>query len=415
MKFLTLIFILFIPLLGYAQTLKGLLQSAVKNNDIVQSKIYQQRAKNKELDAKKSSYYPTLDIGGIYKRDDAASPFNAGDTYNAYAKLSLELYDGGRRYAQIHEQKSSFTASKFDKEAYKKSLALQIVDDFFTIKDLQASLNAKQEAKKTLQAQLERTKSFYDAKMATLDDVQRVQADFDTNVYDIQTIKFQILSLKSLLELKVGKKITTLTKASFRKTFSTQYQTLDATRASIAQKDALNFSANAVESHYYPNLTLQDKYNGYIFERLDPKLTQLDAKPLTQQNTLLLSLNIRLFDFGQLREEKEALQLNAQALQSQITYQNKEQKIQLKLAKAHIRTAKLKIKSARSALDASQSAFITIEKKYNAGIVDYIVYLDALTKKTHAKALYASSLNGLELAYANYYYYSGKNLQEELE
>ncbi len=415
MKFLTFLFILSIPLLSSAQTLKELLNFAAKNNDIVQAKTYQQRAKRKELDAKKSSYFPSLDIGGVYKRDDATSPFNAGDTYNAYAKVSLTVYDGGRRYAQIHEKKSSFTASKFDKVAYKKSLDLQIINDFFSIKNLQAALNAKQEAKKTLQAQLKRIQSFYKAKMATIDDVERVQADFDTNIYDIQTIKFQILSLQSLLELKVGKKITTLEKASFKKSFSPQYQILDTTKASIAQKNALSFSANAVESHYYPNITLQDTYNGYTFERLDPKLTQLNANPLTKQNTLLVSLNIRLFDFGQLKEEKEALQLNAQALQSQINHQNKEQKIQLKLAKARIRTAKLKIKSARSALHATRSAFITIEKKYDAGIVDYIVYLDALTKKTRAKALYASSLNELEVAYATYYYYSGKNLQEELE
>ncbi len=46
-----------------------------------------------------------------------------------------------------------------------------------------------------------------------------------------------------------------------------------------------------------------------------------------------------------------------------------------------ILTANARIKSAKSALTAATSAFITIEKKYNAGIVDYIVYLETLTKK----------------------------------
>ena len=126
-------------------------------------------------------------------------------------------------------------------------------------------------------------------------------------------------------------------------------------------------------------------------------------------------MNIRLFDFGELRKSTEALKLNAKAITSQINYQAKEQKIQFELSKARIKTTKLKIKSAKSALNAANSAFGTIEKKYNAGIVDYIVYLDALTKKTTSKALYKSSLNDLEVAYATYYYYSGKDILGELK
>jgi len=404
-----------LPALLSAQSLKELLIYAQKKNNIVQAKEYQKEAVHKELDAQTSSYFPNVDIGAAYKRNDETSPFNAGDTYNAYASLSLNIYDGGRREALIHEKKSSFYAKKFDKTAYTKALSLDITRDFFTIKSLQASLNAREEAKKTLQAQLTRTKSFYKAKMATLDDVERVQADYDTNLYTMQTITFQILSLKSLLELKVGKKITYLDASSFKKSFTTEYETLDATKSTQAQKDALNFSADALQSAYYPNIALKDTYDYYKFDRLDPKLTQLNALPLDKQNTLLVTLNIKLFDYGRLHKNKEALKLNAQALQSQILYKTKEQKIQFALAKARIETAKLKIKSAKSALNAAKSAFVTIEKKYNAGIVDYIVYLDALTKKTTSIALYESSLNDLEIAYATYYYYGGKNIQEELK
>lgn len=415
MKLLHITFLFLLPALLSAQTLKELLAYSTKNNDIIVIKKYQAQAIQKELDAKKSSYFPSVDIGSVYKRDDDTSPFDAGDTYNAYASLSLDIYDGGKREAQIHEKKSTLNAKNFDKKAYKKSLALDITRDFFTIKSLQASLHAKQEAKNALQAQLKRIKSFYEVKMATLDDVQRVQADFDTNIYDIQTITFQIFSLKSLLELKVGEKIKLLEDASFKKVLTSKYETLDATKSAIAQKSALEFSANALQSAYYPNISLQDKYNYYEYSRLDPKLIQLNATPLNKQNTLLLTLNLRLFDFGQIRKNKEALMLNAQALQTQIAYQEKEQNIQFSLAKARIKTAKLKIKSAKSALNAAQSAFVTIEKKYNAGIVDYIVYLESLTKKTSSKALYESSLNDLEIAYASYYYYSGKNIQEELK
>ena len=107
--------------------------------------------------------------------------------------------------------------------------------------------------------------------------------------------------------------------------------------------------------------------------------------------------------------------LTSQALNSQIAYMSKEQALSYKLALSRIDTAKIRIATAKSALNAATSAFTTIEKKYNAGIVDYIVYLDALTKKTSSKALYKSGLNELEIAYAILYFYSGKNIKEELK
>jgi len=406
--------ILLFPALLAAQNLRELIELAQQKNDVVLAKKYTQDAQAKALESKKSEYFPTVDLGGFYKRDDEASPFQAGDTYSAYAKVALDIYDGGRRSAQVDEKKYTFKSSTFDTAAFKKSLALSITKTFFNIQSLQASLNAREEAQKSLKAQLNRIKRFYDAKMATLDDVQRVQSDFDTNLYNIQTIEFQILSLKSLLELKVGKKIQHYEKSQFIKEPVESYVLLDTIKAATAKKNSIIYSANAVDSYYYPNLRVEDKYSLYSYDRLDP-LAQEYASPLDNQNVLLLTANIRLFDFGTLAKTKEAIEFNAQALQSQIAYQTKEQKMQYELALARIATTKLKIKSSKSALNAAKSAFTTIEKKYNAGIVDYIVYLDALTKRTSSKALYESSLNDLEVAYAIYYYYSGKNILEELQ
>ena len=85
------------------------------------------------------------------------------------------------------------------------------------------------------------------------------------------------------------------------------------------------------------------------------------------------------------------------------------------LALSRIQTSYIKIKSASSAFVSASSAFKTISKKYDAGIVDNVVYLDALSSQTSAKALYETSLNDLEIAFASYYYYAGKNIEEFLQ
>jgi len=406
---------LMLPLFLYGENLKELIQIAENKNDLIIAKTYIQESKSKELDSKNSAYFPTIDLGGYYKRDDEPSPFQPGDTLSGFAKVSYDIYNGGKRSAESDQAKYTLQASSFDTEAYKKSLSLQIAQDFFTIKTLEASLSARAEAQESLKKQLERIKKFYEVKMATRDDVDRVQADFDTNIYDMESIKFQIISLKSSLSLKVGKEINKLDTSSFVKADSTTYETLDTTKSLISQNRSLQYTAEAIDSFYYPNVKLEDTYSLYGYDRRDLQAEAYGSVPLEQQNRLLLSVNFRVFDYGAISDVKESVLLTSQALKSQIAYQTKEQKVQYKLALSRIQTAKIRIQSALSALNAATSAFNTIEKKYNAGIVDYIVYLDALTKRTSSKALYESGLNELEIAYAIYYFYSGKNIKEELK
>ena len=409
------IVLLILPAFLLAESLRELIDISEQKNDIVIAKQYQQKSKSKNLSSKNSTYFPTLDLGGYYKRDDEASPFQAGDTYSGFAKLSYDIYDGGKRSSLVDQADSSLKSSKFDTKAYKKSLALQITQDFFTIKSLKATLSTREEAQKSLKEQLDRIKSFYEAKMATQDDIDRVQADYDTNVYDMESMKFQILTLLSELSLKVGKPISTLDDSAFNKQDGDSFEQLDSIKSLIAKNNSIKYGAASIDSFYYPNIKIEDTYSLYGYDREDPNLTRLGASPLDNQNTLLLSLNFRVFDYGALRESKEAVLLTSQALLSEIAYRTKEQTLEHKLAISRVKTAKIRIESAKSALNASTSAFNTIEKKYNAGIVDYIVYLDALTKRTSSKALYESGLNELEIAYAILYFYRGKNIKEELK
>jgi outer membrane protein TolC len=408
------ILFLIMPLFIYGDSLRELIEIAESKNDLVIAKQLTQESKAKELDSKNSAYFPTLDLGGFYKRDDDASPFQPGSTYSGYAKLSYDIYDGGKRSARVDKSKQILLASELDTKAFKESLALQITQDFFTIKSLEASLKAKEEAQTTLKEQLIKIERFVKAKMATSDDLDRVQADFDTNTYQMESIKFQILSSKSSLSLKVGKNIHTLDDSSFSKMRAEHLEKLDANKALIAQQRSIEYEAESIDSFYYPHIKIEDTYSIYGYDE-KPNLGAIPITFLENQNTLMLTLNFRVFDYGAISDSKETVLLASKALSSQIAFQTKEQEMQFILASSRIQTAKVKILSSKSALNAATNAFETIEKKYNAGIVDYIIYLDSLSKKTSSKALYESGLNELEIAYAIYYYYSGKNIKGELQ
>jgi outer membrane protein len=402
-----------LPLFLYGESLQTLLEHASNHNELVVSKSISKDAKQSELKSSESNYFPTVDIGGFYQRLDDANPMSPGTTYSGYAKVGVDIYNGGATKYAIEQKEDELRASGFVYEATKKNVALSIVQDFYNYKTLEANLLALQDESKAVKAQLNRMQSFYEAKLATSDDVDRLQSAYDKNIYDIESMKFQLLSLKKSLELKVGKKIDTLDNSSFTKLEDKNTQELDSIKALRAQKSSIINKSETIDSYYYPQIRVEDTYSfyGYMDEPVTPGFT---IELPDQQNKIMATINMRIFDFGAIGEAKEAVQLNAKALSQEIIYQNKEQKMNQELALSRIETAKLNIKSATSALKAADSALVSITEKYNNGIVDNVVYLDALSMQTESKSRYEASLNNLEISYALYYYYNGKKLEEFL-
>lgn len=403
--------LLIIPIFLYSQNLKSILEYATKNSDLVVSKAQFQDAKSKNIQAKESNYYPTIDIGASYQTQNEKSLMLSGDVYTGYAKVAFDIYDGGKKSSALKQSKHEYKSSAFDTKSTKKSLSLQIVQDFFNIKSLESSLSSRKDANKSLLEQLTRMKRFYIAKLATTDDVDRLQAAYDTNIYEIESLKFEILSLKQSLELKVGKKITKLDDSKFIEFKEHDIELIDSVKSLIEQKEALISNARSVESVYYPQIKIEDTYNIYDYARDE----HVQFEMVDKQNTLMLSLNMRIFDNASVEKSKQAIMINSQSINTQVAYFKREQEMRYKLSYEAIKTNKIKIKSASSALTSASSAFKTISKKYDAGIVDNVTYLDALTSQTNAKALYETSLNDLEIAYATYYFYAGKNIEEFLQ
>ncbi len=403
--------LLLLPALLLGDDLKGLLDFAAKNSDIVQTKVQTQEAKGKELASQKSAYYPTVDLGAYYQRLDEKSPFMPGETYSGYAKVGVDIYDGGKKSSLVEQKQNELKSSSFDTAATKRNLSLDIVQDFYNIKNLQATLGAKEEAGKFLKAQLYRVSQFYIAKMATKDEVDRLQSAFDTNTYEVEATKLQILSAKKILSLKVGKDVESFEDSSFKEPASESFEPSDSVKSLVAQKDSLDSGARALMSAYYPMLRVEDTYSIYGYGNVDPIM----PKQPDSQNQLMVTLGMRVFDNGSVEKSKEAVVASSQALNTQINYLSQEQKVNFEISQEKIKTSKVEISSATSALQAAKSAFVTIEQKYNAGIADNVTYLDALASLTNAKALETKALNDMQSAYATYYYYSGKDIREFLK
>jgi len=400
-----------LPALMYAEGLKSLLDFAVTQNNIVVSKILIEQSKMKDIESSQGVYYPTIDAGAFYQNLNSRTPGFAGDVYSGYVKVGVDLYDGGRKKSTIEKNKALLEASKYDTYAYKKSLQLQIVQDFFNIQSAKESLKALKEKNEQLKAEVYRVRKFYEVGSATKDDVDRLQAALSNNTYLIDTIKFQIHSLKRVMSLKIGKKVSTLEDTQIQEPLSIEKNRSDEINVLKEQAKSLQYTANSVNSAYKPQVRFEDTFNLYDYGRSD--VTHFDG--VNHQNKLMLSFNIRLFDNGVVSKKKESIIIQKMALQKQIKQLEDAQDINLELALSKIKTIKAQIKSAKSSLTSANSAYITISQKFKAGIVDNVTYLDALSVKTNSKSLYQKALNDIQIAYASYYYYLNKNIKDYIK
>jgi outer membrane protein TolC len=125
------------------------------------------------------------------------------------------------------------------------------------------------------------------------------------------------------------------------------------------------------------------------------------------QHTLQLSAAMRVFDGGAIGRQSEAVRYRKLSLQAQALHALKEQKMNARLARKQLETTRAQIRSARSALTAARSNYRSVRKQFEAGLVDQVTYLDALTRLNQAEARYQATRYTYEIHKAVYYFYHG--------
>jgi len=400
--------LLLLPALVCGDNLKTILDYAGKNNNLVQASKLIEDSRAQDIQTKENALYPSIDVGGNMQHLKELPTGQPGDIYSVYAKISYDIYDGGKKSSLVNSAKNDYKSSLYNYNVTKDNLNLDVVQDFYLIKNLKGSLLAKQEAGKSLGEQLNRIKKYFEARLATKNDIDRIQSSYDTNNYEIESIKFQIIQATKTLELKVGKNIDSIENSTFIEILENKFEENSNIKSMKAKRDALLSNIEVINSASLPQLKIENTYSKFNYGQTNEN----HPAGLDNQNNLTLTASMKLYDFGVNKSEKQSVMIQAQALSKEIDYKIEEQKIQNNISIARIMASKAKINSSQSALKAAKSAFEVMTEKYNAGLVDYVSYLDSLTSKTNAIVAHEISLNELQTAYAIYYYYNGKNLQD---
>ena len=402
MKRYVLLALLFSLLSG--SSLKSLIANL--DNDLLKSKDMQILSAKGAIGAIKSGYYPTVDVGAFAQSLSPKTPMRAGATYSLYAKLNYVIYDGGLKSNTIKQKRFELVSKVFEREQFKDALILQVVQDFFAIKSLNALIGATKVKKNSIKEQLFKGKKLYSAGLMGLDELARLEAALELVNYNIKSLDFQKKSFLSALSLKVGKSVKGVANSHFIKR-RVGFSANSTIRAIRARALAISSSADVIKSSNSAKVNLALEHNKFAYARYD----RAHPKGLNSQSKVTLSANMRLYDGGATKQKAQVAKLQAASALLEAKYKLKEQRANYKLAQLRLKSIRAKIKSAKAALKAANRLYGSVLTKYNQGLVDNSLLLDALSSKTQATAELSRAKNDLEIAYALYYYYAGKNLK----
>ena len=398
--------------LSPAITLKQLINNTLENNENLKANQYQETSKQKIFESNKNVYNPNLIIGANYNRlDFDTRNTQVGITTTGFVKFSMNLYNGGKNRALKNQKKYEYQAQKFQNITSTKQTILNIVTLYFNLKTINENIKVYEEKSKALYAQYERIKTKYDLRMVTIDDVLKIKSEYETNLYNIEELKYQKEDILKNIELLSGIKIDSLDTDKLPDIKGLRYTPTQTIKALEYSQKAQQENIKINESIKKPQIKLEDSYNLYGYDKYDEKLLQdLPDK----QNQFSVSITYNLFDTSS-KSKIESAKLVKLATSEQLRFAKKQSKVEFELAKKRIKTQILKLKSLKLAVDMANSVYDIIKVKYENGVVDNIAYLDALSKKIYNLALYKAALNDLEIAKANYYFKSGVNYKDVLK
>ena len=406
-----IVFLSTLPLLLFAGNLGTLLDLAQNNQHVDASRFALEASKDKESSIK-SGYLPSLSIGAARaynEKENLTTPQNAT---SGQAVLSFTLYDGGKREALIDAQSSLVKSATYTLESTKNSVALNVVYAYYTYLSTKASYEALLQKMEQLQAERYRLEKFLSVGSATGDEVQKIVSSIEQTNVELLNLQNSLANTLNTLEyltgtksqVEEGSKILLEGKAEASKRFD-----LLAMEQNV---ESMKHQASAAKAPNLPTIKIEDTYTRYDYA-YDNKAYDLSAT--NHQNTIALSVQWKIFDFGSTSSAYESAQKEYLSKNSELAYEQSKASASLKSAQNSYKSAVAKIEAAKARLEASTMTYELVKKKFQQGIVNNVTYLDALSDKYNATSALQSALYDVEYQKAVVLHEMGKEIKGAIQ
>jgi outer membrane protein len=408
MKKIVLISIL--PLLLSAGNLGALLDMAQNNSHVEASRFALEASKEKESSIK-SGYLPSLSIGAAKtynEKENMSAPQNAT---SGQAILSFTLYDGGRREALIDGQAALVKSASFSLASTQNSVSLNVIYAYYTYLSTKASQEALMQKMQQLEAERYRLEKFLSVGSATGDEVQKIISTIEQTKVELLNTQNALANTLNTLEYLTGKPVN-VEEGSHVALASGALASKRLDLLALEQSvESMKHQASAAKAPSLPTVKIEDTYTRYDYD-FDNKAYDSDVN---RQNTIALSVQWKIFDFGSTSSAYEAAQKEYLSKNSELSYEQSRANASLKNAQNTYQSALAKIEAAKARLHASSMTYELVQKKFQQGIVNNVTYLDALSDKYNATSALHSALYDVEYQKAVMLYEMGHEIKGAIQ
>ena len=409
MKTLSLLCLL--PLVAFAGNLPELLKLAEQNKQVESSRYQLEAAKENEY-ATKSGYLPSLSFGANQTYNQQENMLSPEKSRTGAATLSFTLYDGGKREAQFSKQDALVKSATFSLASTQNNVSLNVIYYYFNYLSTLASKTATLQKLEQLHAERLRLEKFVSVGVATEDELQKIISSIEQSKVDLLTLENTLNNISNTLEYLTGESVHVELGSSvvFNQTVQDDVRRFDilALEQSVQSAQA---DVKIAKSPHLPTIKIEDTYSRFKNDYANPAWNS-DAD---HQNTVQLSLQWKIFDFGSTSAGAQAAQKTYLAKSSELAYEKHKAKANLKSAQNSYQTALAKIEAGKARLHASEMTYELVKKKFQQGIVNNVTYLDALSDKFNAQAQLQTALNEVEYQKAVLLYEMGQEIKGAIQ
>ncbi|MBC2883244.1 TolC family protein [Campylobacter sp. Marseille-Q3452] len=404
---------------------------AAQSSNLAQISNYEPQKAQLQKEAVKSAYMPSLTIDGGYS-------FLSGDinvlrpqrAATARVILELAVYDGGKREALLSSLSHLSAAEILKNEDYQNLLAFNATKLYFSFLSLGELATAKEGEINYLKNALNRLEKYYHAGLSDESEYEAINARYAMALAERleitqnqNEIKNQIYALTGRdIKPVAGSRIAFLDdensapqkstkpelealRLNFAAALEDEKITASETNPQIFIKNTYTF----MRTHYDRNL-LPAQYRSALEPYFDDFF-----KPNLNTNELILGFSWKAFDFGANKKRREIKRISA--LQAKLNLDQKRLQNELNLAniKNDLKTLKQKIAAGESALNSAQTSLNAVSKKYEAGLLGYVEFLNATAQSFSAGSALELSKSKFEIKKAEYLYERGGKIAENIE
>lgn len=400
------------PLFAFSGNLQQLLTLAEQNKHVESSRYELEAAKEKEY-ATKSGYMPSLSFGANQTYNQEESMLSPEKSRTGAATLSFTIYDGGKREALFSQQAALVKSATFSLASVQNNVSLNVIYYYFNYISTLASKESTLQKMEQLEAERYRLEKYLSVGSATADELQKIISSIEQTKVDLLTLDNTLNNISNTLEYLTGKEVSVEAGSSVR--LQETQSSDDAKRFDIQALEesvqSAKAEAEAAKAPHLPTIKIEDTYSRFKYDYANP-LWNSDAD---HQNTVQLSMQWKIFDFGSTSASVQAAQKNYLAKSSDLAYEKQKAKASYKSAQNSYKTALAKIDAAKARLSASEMTYELVKKKFQQGIVNNVTYLDALTDKFNARSQLQTALNEVEYQKAVLLYEMGKEIKGAIQ